>query len=200
MTRALTYGLAAATALCMYLHFNKPAKPRMYARASGETSQLLTDEGDLVWKESFCFSCGGAHCRIRNADDAAAIFRNYYYTFKDHESFLAMFLDADKTHICTEVFSVGGKAEAFVDLDMIMSRARHHNARFLWIAHNHPSDRLWPSGADKEVTEAFEQACAGSFLTFVDHLICSKEDYYSFKMGRSTRDPAPLSQQQVAGW
>ena len=114
--------------------------------------------------------------------------------------YLAMFVDENLTHICTEVFSVGGRAEAFVDVEAIMRRARSHNARYLWIAHNHPSDRLLPSGADKEVTDAFEAACKHGNVRFVDHLICSKEDYYSFKMGRSTRDPVPVTSQQSQTW
>ena len=54
------------------------------------------------------------------------------------------------------------------------------NASSIIIAHNHPSSNLNPSEADKSLTKKLKSA--GQFLdiTLLDHLIITKDGYYSF--------------------
>ena len=48
------------------------------------------------------------------------------------------------------------------------------------LAHNHPSGNLKPSEADNNLTTRLKQACEIVDINMLDHLIISKDGYYSF--------------------
>jgi hypothetical protein len=60
-------------------------------------------------------------------------------------------------------------------------QAVHYGAMGLAVAHCHPSGKARPSDADKQVTQAVEEACHAMGLLFVDHLVVGSKQYYSFK-------------------
>ena len=164
-------------------------------------TQIMTREGDLIWREAFCYSCrDGPNCQIRSSKHAFDVMKTYYDQVTKVESFLVMFLDKDRYHLCTEVFSKGGKSEAFVDVMEIIKRAKKKRAKALYVAHNHPSDRLWASSSDDDVTETLKRECARNGLVLEDHIIVSKNDFYSSKTKRSTRDPPPIQQREFDSW
>ena len=76
--------------------------------------------------------------------------------------------------------SKGGVSGTFVDAKLVFSVALKCNASSIIIAHNHPSSNLNPSEADKSLTKKLKSA--GQFLdiTLLDHLIITKDGYYSF--------------------
>ena len=49
------------------------------------------------------------------------------------------------------------------------------------LAHNHPSQDPRPSRADRSMTAALRSACAIVGLHFVDHLIVTRDRYFSFR-------------------
>lgn len=76
--------------------------------------------------------------------------------------------------------AVGSKDAVMVDMRVIFSIALKASASKIILAHNHPSGKLEPSGADKAITAKAKEA--GKFLDIevCDHLIITKEGYYSF--------------------
>jgi DNA repair protein RadC len=60
--------------------------------------------------------------------------------------------------------------------DIIQDRA----AAFI-VAHNHPSGKLNPSGEDDEITERLAKAAEILGLHFLDHLIFSDSDWWSYR-------------------
>ena len=48
------------------------------------------------------------------------------------------------------------------------------------ICHNHPSGKLVPSEADKEITPKIKESCILFDIHFIDHIIISHLCYYSF--------------------
>jgi len=48
------------------------------------------------------------------------------------------------------------------------------------VAHNHPSGNLKPSRADEELTRKLKEAAAFHDIKLLDHLIITKEAYFSF--------------------
>lgn len=46
--------------------------------------------------------------------------------------------------------------------------------------HNHPSGDVKPSTADIHMTQVIRQACSAVDIKLVDHLIISRNNYYSF--------------------
>ncbi|WP_408582986.1 JAB domain-containing protein, partial [Myroides odoratimimus] len=48
------------------------------------------------------------------------------------------------------------------------------------LVHNHPSGKLDPSEADKQITAKIKQASQVLDIALLDHLIITPENYYSF--------------------
>jgi DNA repair protein RadC len=54
------------------------------------------------------------------------------------------------------------------------------NATAILIAHNHPSGKLLPSEADISITKSIYKCGEILNITLIDHLIVTKEGYFSF--------------------
>jgi DNA repair protein RadC len=76
--------------------------------------------------------------------------------------------------------SSGGCTGTFVDPKLLFAAALKANACCIIMAHNHPSGNLQPSQSDIDLTKKCKEA--GKFLEIqvLDHIILSKEGYYSF--------------------
>lgn len=76
--------------------------------------------------------------------------------------------------------SKGGSSGTVVDIRIILGIALKCNASSIVIAHNHPSGSLEPSEPDKSITKKLKEACKLLDLNLLDHLIITKQGYYSF--------------------
>lgn len=76
--------------------------------------------------------------------------------------------------------SKGGISGTVVDVRIILGIALKCNASGIILVHNHPSGSMIASEADKKITEKLKNACNLLEISLVDHLIISKNDYYSF--------------------
>lgn len=76
--------------------------------------------------------------------------------------------------------SKGGITGTVVDVRIILSVALKCNATGIILIHNHPSGNLTPSEADMTITRKLKKACELIDQNLLDHLIISKENYYSF--------------------
>lgn len=76
--------------------------------------------------------------------------------------------------------SKGGISGTIVDIRIILSVALKCNASSIILVHNHPSGNLTPSEADIKITDKLKKACELLEIYLLDHLIISKEGYYSF--------------------
>lgn len=77
--------------------------------------------------------------------------------------------------------SKGGTTGCIVDIKMVLAIALKCNAHGIILIHNHPSSNLNPSEADKSLTSKIKKACEIVDVNMLDHLIISKDGYYSFK-------------------
>lgn len=73
-----------------------------------------------------------------------------------------------------------GISACLVDIRIILSVALKANASAIVVIHNHPSSNPNPSKSDWDLTERIQQACMLLDLVFVDHLVITKETYFSF--------------------
>ncbi|GEP51099.1 DNA repair protein [Flavobacterium noncentrifugens] len=76
--------------------------------------------------------------------------------------------------------STGGISGTVVDVRLIFAAALKANASGIIMAHNHPSDNLKASDADKEITKKIVSAGKLLDIPVLDHLIVTTENYYSF--------------------
>jgi len=76
--------------------------------------------------------------------------------------------------------SKGGISQSIVDIKLVLSIALKCNASSIIMAHNHPSGNLKYSKSDKNITSKLKESCRIVDLVLFDHLIITKNGYYSF--------------------
>ena len=76
--------------------------------------------------------------------------------------------------------SEGGPCSTAVDVKLILQGALLTNAHGVILAHNHPSGNLQPSAPDKAMTKKIEKALLTMDMRLLDHLIVTRDSYFSF--------------------
>lgn len=99
----------------------------------------------------------------------------------DVEEFWALMMNQHYRLIKKVRISRGGITETPVDVRIIMKEAVLANCTILAVCHNHPSGNLSPSHADKDLTRSIKRACELLNIYFLDHVIITDGQYYSFK-------------------
>lgn len=77
--------------------------------------------------------------------------------------------------------SQGGLTETAMDVRMIIKEALLCNATVVAICHNHPSGNNQPSRDDDRITSTVNKACEMMRIYFLDHVIVTDGDYYSYR-------------------
>ena len=76
--------------------------------------------------------------------------------------------------------SHGGISETAVDIRLIMKEAIVNNATVIALCHNHPSNNLFPSRNDDNLTRNVKKACETMRIHSLDHVIVTDGAYYSY--------------------
>jgi len=96
------------------------------------------------------------------------------------EQFKVLLLNrANKVLGLVEV-SAGSSTGTVADPKFIFASALKANACGIILAHNHPSGNLSPSQSDIELTRKLKEGGKILEVQILDHLILTKEGYYSF--------------------
>lgn len=74
----------------------------------------------------------------------------------------------------------GGISGCIVDVRIILSVALKSLATGIILIHNHPSGNLKPSLDDLKITQKLKESCKLLDIMLLDHLIITKDDYFSF--------------------
>jgi len=98
----------------------------------------------------------------------------------DVEEFWVLLLNQNYRLIKKVRISHGGITETAVDIRIIIREAVLANATILAVCHNHPSGNLNPSKADEVLTRNIRRACDVMRIHFMDHVIITDGQYYSF--------------------
>ena len=98
----------------------------------------------------------------------------------DVEEFWVLLLNQHYRLIKKVRISHGGITETAVDIRIIMKEAVLANTTILAVCHNHPSGNLSPSKADEALTRSISRACEVMNIHFLDHVIVTDGQYYSF--------------------
>jgi len=67
-----------------------------------------------------------------------------------------------------------------VDVRLVFKRGIELNATAIILCHNHPSGKLQPSNADKQITSKLIKAGETLDIKVLDHLIVTENAYFSF--------------------
>lgn len=93
-----------------------------------------------------------------------------------HERMVVFFGDAQGHLISEEVLAEGADANLSISTRALAARAMCLDARYIVLAHNHPSGIAEPSAADIETTVAIAALCRQVGITLLDHLIVTRTD------------------------
>ena len=118
---------------------------------------------------------------------ATRIYRHMHHLMQDLdvEEFWVLLMNQHNKLIKKVRISHGGITETAVDIRIIIREAVLANATILAVCHNHPSGSLSPSHADDELTKNIQRACELMRIYFMDHVIVTDGQYYSYhELGR----------------
>ena len=96
------------------------------------------------------------------------------------EQLRGLYLDNRGRLVWDEVIAIGSLNKALAPPREILAPALEHDATGIIIAHNHPSGIAEPSGSDEEITDLIESAANLMKINLWDHIIITKDGYYSF--------------------
>ena len=99
---------------------------------------------------------------------------------RNHEVFMALFLDAQNRVLSSEELFRGTLTQTSVYPREIVVRALHHNAAGVILAHNHPSGVAEPSQADRWLTDQLKAALGLVDVKVIDHFIVAGSEGFSF--------------------
>ncbi len=118
------------------------------------------------------------HRRITDAKDVYE--ELHAYRDKKQEYFLSITLDGASHIINTRTIFIGTLNQSMVHPREVFADAIADRAAGIIIAHNHPSGALYPSQADIRITERLQEVAKLVGIELLDHVILTKEGYYSF--------------------
>ncbi len=98
------------------------------------------------------------------------------------EHFWVVGLALDHMLLFVELVSLGTHNRFLVEPLEVFHTAVNKNARYLILVHNHPAGTLAPSEADKDLTDQLMHAAELVRLRVIEHLIITKDDFFSFCM------------------
>ena len=144
----------------------------------GETPEIDVPELAVSYTRSGKRQFG----KITSSKDAADFIRN---TFGEgqvelQEQFIVLYLNQANEIIGYYKHSKGAINATVADIRIVLATALKALAVSMVIAHNHPSGNLKPSRADEQLTDKIKQSSTLMDVKLLDHIIVTKDGYYSF--------------------
>jgi len=97
-----------------------------------------------------------------------------------YEEFWMIILNRANKIINMKRISSGGVSGTVTDIKIILKIAVEKTASGIIVCHNHPSGNIKPSNADINLTKKLKSACELVDISFLDHVIVSYDNFYSF--------------------
>jgi len=101
-------------------------------------------------------------------------------TMELREEFVLLCLNGAHEVLGWVKLHTGGFHQAPVDLRLVLGVALQTASSAVIVAHNHPSGSLTPSPEDRELTRRLKDAGALIGVNLLDHLILTRDGYFSF--------------------
>jgi DNA repair protein RadC len=114
-----------------------------------------------------------------------------HWADRKQERFICCSLNGAHELVATRVVSVGLVNKTVVHPREVFADPITDRACAVVVAHNHPSGRLEPSPEDREITRRLKEAGDTLGLALLDHIIFSREGYYSFVEHGLLEPPQP---------
>ena len=99
---------------------------------------------------------------------------------KKHEYFYCVYLDNAKKIICDKLLFIGTLNQSLVHPREVFKAAYEFSASSIICVHNHPAGSIFPSREDLELTSKLVDIGKILGIKVIDHIIVTKDNYYSF--------------------
>jgi DNA repair protein RadC len=123
--------------------------------------------------------------QVHGAEEVAKVFQDILALEdkieQEKEHYYVMHLNIRSQVMMVELVTVGTLTSSLVHPRETFRRAVMAGAASIIIAHNHPSGEVDPSDEDMKVTRVMLDAGNILGITMLDHIIFTKDDYFSFK-------------------
>ncbi len=117
------------------------------------------------------------HINMKNAPE---ILRKKFIGATVEKSAIALADSNDRLILC-EIIAEGSVSATESPIRKIVDLALRHNAKYVYLAHNHPSEMCVPSRQDVETTHMISVTLDGIGVILVDHLVITSNDYFSIR-------------------
>jgi DNA repair protein RadC len=114
-----------------------------------------------------------------------------HWADRKQERFICCSLNGAHEVIALRVVSVGLVNRTVVHPREVYADPITDRACAVIVAHNHPSGRLEPSPEDREITTRLKEAGDTLGLVLLDHVVFSREGYFSFVEHGMLEPPSP---------
>lgn len=125
-----------------------------------------------------------SNIQIHNSEDIYSVMQRILLreekVDRGREHFWTISLDNAHKIVNIELVSMGSFKSTIVEPMEVFSVPLQKRAVKLILVHNHPSGKLNPSEADKDVTDHLIQVGRIMNIPVLDHLIITENSYYSF--------------------
>lgn len=138
----------------------------------GKTALILS--ALEVGKRFFC----EPKTRIKSVEDVVPLIQ--IYGLRKQEHFICITLNGANDVISVKVISIGLLNKSLIHPREVFLSAIEDRAAAIIVAHNHPSGNLEPSKDDWDCTQRLLDVSKILGIPLLDHLIVSKNGYYSF--------------------
>jgi len=129
---------------------------------------------------------GSFSARIKAPADIFTLVR--HYADRKQERFISLSLNGAHEVLAVRIVTIGLVNRTIVHPREVFADIIQDRAAAFCVAHNHPSGQLVCSQEDEEITERLEAASRLLGLHFVDHLIFSETNWWSFRENGRLRE------------
>lgn len=95
------------------------------------------------------------------------------------EGVFVVLLSSQKKFIHSDLLSLGSETSAVFPLNTLVKLALEHNARYVVLAHNHPTGSIRPSHQDIAMTAQLRRTLLALNISLIDHVIVSHTNVFS---------------------
>lgn len=122
---------------------------------------------------------------LGSSEEAANFFRKKWdkHLLKKQEQVYAIYVNDENKVLKHVHLHTGGVCKTIVDNNLLFRHAIVCECSGLFIAHNHPNGKLTASQVDKLMTVEIIKLCTLLNIRFLDHIILTEKEYYSFAEG-----------------
>ena len=117
--------------------------------------------------------------RIESSGDVLREIKDY--RDKKQEYLICLTIDGANRLINTRVVTIWLIDQSLIHPREVFAGAIEDRANGIILVHNHPSGICKPSGADTAVTTKIQKAGEIIGIKLIDHIIVTKEEYFSFR-------------------